>query len=106
MSTPLDPINPPANLMDLMRDEQWLRQAVEIENELECDVAAGLGHSPKLGEVLRNHLAPQADVLSHDKLVSFLQAELGEKLSGEDLEVIVSELQMRVRERLQRRQSA
>jgi hypothetical protein len=106
MNTPLDPINSPANLMDLMQDDQWLRQAVEIEDELECDVAAGLGYSPELGEVLRNHLASQADVLNHDKLVSFLQMELGEKLSGEELEVIVSELQMRVRERLQRRQSA
>jgi hypothetical protein len=106
MNTPLDPVNPPANLMDLMQDDQWLQGAVEIEDELDCDVAAGLGNSSKLGEVLRSRLGIPANVLNHDKLVSFLQEELGESLPSDDLEVIASELQMRVRERLQRRQSA
>jgi hypothetical protein len=106
MNAPLDPINPPANLMDLMLDEQWLKQAIAIEDELDYDVAAGLGHSSRLGEVLKSHLEVKADVLNRDKLVTFLQEELGERLSNEDLDVIISEFQTRIRERLQQRQSA
>jgi hypothetical protein len=106
MNTPLDPVNPPTNLMDLMLDDQWLQNAVEAEDELDCDIAAGIGHSPRLGEALRSHLESQSNLLNRDKLVTFLQEELGERLSGEDLEIIAAELQLRVQERLQQRRSA
>jgi hypothetical protein len=106
MNTPLDPVNPPTNLMDLMLDDQWLQNAAEVEDELDCDIAAGIGRSPRLGEALRSHLESQSNLLNRDKLVTFLQEELGERLSGEDLEIIAAELQLRVQERLQQRRSA
>jgi hypothetical protein len=105
MNSPLDPVNPPPNLMDLMLDDAWLNHAIEGE-EADDDSAAGLGYSPQLGKMLRGYLASKSIALNQDRLVRFLQEELGEKLSNEDLEMIASELQLRVQERLQQRQSA
>ncbi|MCL1475595.1 hypothetical protein [Argonema antarcticum] len=42
------------NLMQLMLDEDWVREAVRIEEEAGCDIGAGFDLGANLGEFLQN----------------------------------------------------
>ncbi|HEY9852074.1 MAG TPA: hypothetical protein V6D28_21550 [Leptolyngbyaceae cyanobacterium] len=42
------------NLMQLMLDEDWVREAVRIEEEAGCDIGAGFDLGANLGGFLQN----------------------------------------------------
>ena len=42
------------NLMDLLLNEKWLREAVRIEEEADCDLGAGYDWGASLGAVMAN----------------------------------------------------
>lgn len=79
--------------------ESWLEWAIQIEDEAACDVEAGLD----LGQYLGQYLAKSQGYISHEKLISMLQEELGAILSQEDLEVIARETENQVRNYIQKK---
>lgn len=70
-------------------DETWLKWAVKIEEEANCDIQAGLD----LGQYLGEHLANSQGYISHERLMVVLKEELGSFLSPDDLEVIANATQ-------------
>ncbi len=77
-------------------DEKWLEWAIQIEDEVGCDIEAGLD----LGQDLGEYIAKTQGRINHEKLMSILQEELGNLLSQEELETIANATQNCVRERL------
>ncbi len=77
-------------------DETWLKWAVKIEEEANCDVQAG----PDLGQHLGEHLANSQGYINHERLMVVLKEELGSFLSQNDLEVIANATQDCVRDRI------
>jgi hypothetical protein len=73
-------------------NESWLEWAVQIEEETNCDLQAGL----PLGKHLQEYIEQTQIYINHDKLMSVLQEELGEILSPEDIEQIAIDTQKRV----------
>lgn len=82
--------------MNINFDENLLRWAVQIEDEVNCDIQAGLD----LGQNLEKYIAKTQAHINQEKLMSVLQEELGNILSSEDLEIIADVTQNCVRDRL------
>jgi len=82
--------------MSINFDENWLKWAVQIEDEANCDIQAGLD----LDQNLEEYIAKTQGHINHEKLMSVLQEELGNILSSEDLEMIADATQNCVRDRL------
>ncbi len=80
-------------------DESWMNWALQIEEGSDSDISAGLDIGEHLGEYL-NELAESQNCLSKEKLMAILQEELGNVLSQDDLESIVSDTQSLVRKRI------
>jgi hypothetical protein len=80
-------------------DESWMNWALQIEEDLDSDISAGLDIGEHLGEYL-TQLAESKNCLSKEKLMAVLQEELGSVLSQDDLELIASATQNLVRERI------
>lgn len=70
--------------MSINFDENWLRWAVQIEDEANCDIQAGLN----LDQNLEEYIAKTKGHINHEKLMSILHEDLGNILSSEDLEMI------------------
>lgn len=70
-------------------NNDWLKWAVEIEDEAGCDVQAGLN----LGQHSGEYLAKSQGYINNEKLMSILQEELGNFLSKEELEMMVDDWQ-------------
>jgi hypothetical protein len=87
-------------------DEGRLLELAAIEAECNCDIIAGVDYGPNIGRYIQTRLATPAEGLNHEKLVSFLEEELGERLPSNDIENLASELELRVQERIAQRQSA
>jgi predicted hydrocarbon binding protein len=79
--------------------ESWLEWAIQIEDEAACDIEAGLD----LGQYLGQYLAKSQGYISHEKLMSILQEELGAILSQEDLEVIAKKTENCVRDYIKKK---
>jgi phage terminase large subunit-like protein len=80
-------------------DESWMNWALQIEEDLDSDISAGLDIGEHLGEYL-TELSESKNCLSKEKLMAVLQEELGNVLSEDDLESIVSDTQSLVRKRI------
>ena len=70
-------------------DQKWLAWAIQIEDEVGCDIEAGLD----LGQNLGKYLARTQGRINHAKLMSILQEELGNLLSQSELEFIADATQ-------------
>lgn len=77
-------------------NDDWLKWAVEIEDEAGCDVQAGLN----LGQHSGEYLAKSQGYINNEKLISVLQEKLGTILSQEELEEVVDALQENVHNRI------
>lgn len=77
--------------------EKWLDWAVEIEEKADCDIEAG----SDLGRYLGEYLAKSRNYINREKLMSFLQEELGNLLSQRELEEIANATQNYAREHIQ-----
>lgn len=77
-------------------NDDWLKWAVEIEDEAGCDVQAGLN----LGQHSGEYLAKSQGYINNEKLMSVLQEKLGTILSQEELEEIVDAMQEDVHNRI------
>lgn len=82
--------------MSIKFNEDWLKWAIQIEDEVGCDIDAGLD----LGQHLGEYIAKSQSYINHEKLMSILQEELGTLLSQEDLEMIADATQKCVHNRL------
>jgi hypothetical protein len=87
-------------------DEARFWELVAIEEDCNCDIIAGVDHGANIGKYIQTYLAPPASTFNREKLVSFLEEEIGDQLPLEDIENIASELELRVQERMAQRQSA
>jgi hypothetical protein len=87
-------------------DEKRFWELVAIEEECNCDIIAGVDHGANIGKYIQTYLATPAAMVNREKLVSFLEEEIGDQLPIEDIENIASELELRVQERMVQRQSA
>jgi hypothetical protein len=77
-------------------NEEWLKWAVQLEDEAACDIEAGLNIGQHLGEYIAN----SQGYINHEKLMSILKEELGAFLSQEELEIIANATQNYVSERV------
>ncbi len=76
-------------------DEKWLREAVTMEDEADCDIHAGLELGQNLGEYVKN----AKSYINRQKLISVLKDGFGEVLSPTDIEEIADELQKEAQEK-------
>jgi len=75
-------------------NESWLEWAVQIEEEVGCDIEAGL----PLEKHFKEYIEQTKRYINHEKLLSVLQEELGTILSSEDIEKIAIDTQKRTNE--------
>lgn len=87
-------------------DEKWLKNAIQIEDEANCDFQAGLD----LGQNADTYISEAKSYINYEKLLVILRESLGTIFQTDELELLASELQGRTRERviqkLQTRKSA
>ena len=57
--------------MSIQLNDDWLKWAVEIEDEAGCDIQAGLN----LGQDSREYLAKRQGYINHEQLMLILQEE-------------------------------
>ncbi len=76
-------------------DEKWLREAVTMEDEADCDIHAGLELGQNLGEYVKN----AKSYINRQKLISVLKDGFDEVLSPTDIEEIADELQKEAQEK-------
>ncbi|MDZ7962086.1 MAG: hypothetical protein RMY34_30160 [Aulosira sp. DedQUE10] len=77
--------------------KQWLEWASQVEDEVNCDVEAGLD----LGKRLGDYLGKSQIYIDRNKLLCLLQEELGNFLSEGEIEIIANATQNCVRDRIQ-----
>lgn len=77
-------------------NEEWLKWAIQLEDEAACDIEAGLNIGQHLGEYIAN----SQGYINREKLMSILKEELGSILSQEDLEMIANATQSCAHERV------
>jgi hypothetical protein len=71
-------------------DEEELLRMNQIEEECGCDVIAGIDHGVNLGNYLRQTM----NSISYDQLKEILNSKTGKVLLTEDVDEIVSEIQL------------
>ena len=79
-------------MTDIKFDENWLKEAVAMEDEAGCDIHAGLELGQHAGEYIRN----AKSYINRQKLISVLKEGLDEVLSPQDIEEMADELQKEV----------
>jgi len=85
--------------VNIKLNENWLRWAVQIEDEADCDISAGLDYGQNLDkylELLSRHERP----ISHVKFLEILTDEVGIILSKEEIEKLADEFQFKMNEAL------
>jgi len=87
-------------------DEKRFQELVALEEECNCNIGAGIDYGSHIGKYIATVLQTQSQLLNPDRLITFLQGELGEQLSTEDLNAIAAEMQEQVCRRIVQQQSA
>jgi hypothetical protein len=82
--------------MSFKFDEEWLKNAVQIEDEADCDIQAGLD----FGQNSDTYISNAKDYINYEKLMLILQESLGTIFQDDELELLASDLQDRTRERV------
>lgn len=75
--------------MNKKHENNWLDWAIQIEEQSNCDIEAGLD----IGQHLGDYLAKSQNYLNRDKLMLLLREDLGGILSQEELEEMANEIQ-------------
>ena len=82
--------------MNFKFDEEWLKNAVQIEDEADCDIQAGLD----FGRNSDNNISKAKSYIDYEKLMIILKESLGTIFQNDELELLASDLQDRTRERV------
>ena len=82
--------------MNFKFDEEWLKNAVQIEDEADCDIQAGLD----FGRNSDNYISKAKSYIDYEKLMIILKESLGTIFQNDELELLASDLQDRTRERV------
>ena len=82
-------------MTDIKFDEKWLREAVAMEDEANCDIHAGLELGQNLGKYVKN----AKSYINRQKLISILEEKYEEILTSQDIEEIANELQKEAQEK-------
>jgi hypothetical protein len=82
--------------MSFKFDEEWLLNAVQIEDEADCDIQAGLD----FGQNSDSYISNAKGYINYEKLMIILQESLGTIFQVDELELLASDLQDRTRERV------
>jgi hypothetical protein len=75
--------------MNLKIDDTELLRLAQIEDEADCDISAGFD----LGESLGNYLSQCLNSVSYEQLKEMLHNRVGNALSVEELDEVVSSIQ-------------
>jgi hypothetical protein len=75
-------------------DEKWLKNAVQIEDEANCDVQAGLD----FGQNADTYISEAKSYINYQKLMAILAESLGTIFQTDELEMLASDLQGVTRE--------
>lgn len=79
--------------------DQEFWNLVQIEEETNCDISAGLDLGSHLGE----YLADAINYIDECKLMALLQSELNSVLSSDEIEAIANVVQAQIRRYIQRK---
>jgi|GEM_PF-1661085 len=82
-------------MTDIKFDEKWLREAVAIEDEANCDIHAGL----ELGQNLGKYVTNTKNSINRQKLLSVLEEGFDGILSLNEIEEMADELQKQAQEK-------
>jgi hypothetical protein len=82
--------------MSFKFDEEWLKKAVQIEDEADCDIQAGLD----LGQNSDTYISNAKSYIDYEKLMIILKESLGTIFQNDEIELLASDLQDRTRERV------
>ena len=82
---------------DISDKEFW--ELVEIEEETNCDISAGIDLGPHLGE----YLADAVNYINDHKLIALLQEDLSSILSPDEIEALANVVQSQVRRHIQKK---
>ncbi len=82
--------------MKLKFDEEWLKEAIQIEDAVSGDISAGLD----LGSYAGDHLARSQGIISRQKMTEILNEGLGNILGSEDIEDIIDAAQSCANEKI------
>lgn len=82
--------------MNFTFDEKWLEGAIQIENEANCDIQAGLD----LGHNSAQYISDAKSYIDYEKLMVILKESLGTLFQNDELESLASDLQSCTRERV------
>jgi hypothetical protein len=77
-------------------DEKWLKNAIQIEDEANCDIQAGLD----LAQKADTYISEAKSYINYEKLMVILEESLGTIFQADELELLASDLQSRTRERV------
>jgi hypothetical protein len=80
--------------MSFKFDEEWLKNAVQIEDEADCDIQAGLD----LGQNSDTYISNAKSYINYEKLMIILKESLGTIFQNDEIELLASDLQDRTRE--------
>jgi hypothetical protein len=82
--------------MNFEFDEKWLENAVQIEDESNCDIQAGL----EFGQDAHTYISEAKSYIDYEKLMVILKEGLGAIFQNDELESLASDLQSCTRERV------
>lgn len=75
------------------------KELLQIEEETNCDIGAGIEHGSYLG----HYLTSRMDCIDRSKLFSFLHAELNGLLPFEEIEALADDVEAQVRQRIEQK---
>lgn len=79
--------------------DQEFWELVQIEEETNCDISAGIDLGPHLGK----YLVDAVNYINDHKLIALLQEDLSSILSPDEIEAIANVVQAQVRRHIQRK---
>jgi hypothetical protein len=82
--------------MNFEFDEKWLENAVQIEDEANCEIQAGL----EFGQDAHTYILEAKSYIDYEKLMVILKEGLGAIFQNDELESLASDLQSCTRERV------
>jgi hypothetical protein len=82
--------------MSFKFNEEWLKNAVQIEDEVDCDIQAGLD----FGRNSDTYISTVNNYINHERLMIVLKKSLGTIFQNDELELLASELQCHTREQV------
>lgn len=75
--------------MSIKFDKKLLDWAIQLENEANCDISAGIDLGQDVDQYLEYIL--NSELSSYDRVLNLFQQKLGTKMSQEEIESLASE---------------